>query len=318
MKFLDNFNLKFLYKFSILEKILFLLIVLCIILFISNLNLQNTEGFVEKREKFDKRLGIDIFDDFYVSIYDDLVFNNIKNTYEVEEIINTSEPTNNSKILDIGSGTGHHVNMLTKKNIEAIGIDLSPSMVNQSKLNYPDINVKVGDVLNSMEFTKDEFTHISCLYFTIYYIKDKRRFFENCFNWLAPGGVLILHLVDIANFDAILPISDPFTMLNVQDYSNKRITNSTVNFDKMTYKSDFDINFDNSASTKIEKPNGVFKEIMKFNDDTVRINEHQFYMNTQSTILSIAKDIGFIEKGYSEMKDIQYEHNYLYWLYKPQ
>ena len=79
-------------------------------------------------------------------------------------------------------------------------------------------------------------------------------FFENCFNWLAPGGVLILHLVDIANFDPILPVSDPLSLLNVQDYSNKRITNSIVNFDKMTYKADFDINFDNSNLNRVLSP----------------------------------------------------------------
>ena len=42
--------------------------------------------------------------------------------------------------------------------------------------------------------------HVTCLYFTIYYIKDKENF-SNCFYWLKPGGVLLLHLVDVNKFD---------------------------------------------------------------------------------------------------------------------
>ena len=56
-----------------------------------------------------------------------------------------------------------------------------------------------------MEFPADTFTHITCLYFTIYYIKDKRLFFENCFKWLKPHGVLVIHLVNMNKFDPILP-----------------------------------------------------------------------------------------------------------------
>ena len=46
-----------------------------------------------------------IYDEFYANVYDDLIFNQIKNDYEVGEIINKTTPDTESLILDIGSGT---------------------------------------------------------------------------------------------------------------------------------------------------------------------------------------------------------------------
>ena len=81
-----------------------------------------------------------------------------------------------------------------------------------------------------MTFPQQSFTHLTCLYFTVYYIKNKRLFFENCYNWLAPGGYLLLHLVDRDNFDPILPAGDPLTIISAQKYAKERITSSAVKF----------------------------------------------------------------------------------------
>ena len=38
-----------------------------------------------------------------------------------------------------------------------------------------------GDALKGDTFATNSFTHILCMYFTIYYFKDKAQFFNNCF-----------------------------------------------------------------------------------------------------------------------------------------
>ena len=63
------------------------------------------EGF-EQRDQFLIKSGSDIYDDFYANIYDYLVFNNLKDDYEVGYIMNSLSPSSKSKILDIGCGTG--------------------------------------------------------------------------------------------------------------------------------------------------------------------------------------------------------------------
>ena len=311
-------NFKFITKSSLIEKILFGLILILIIIFVNKLDLVKRENFIDKTEKFIKYYGNDIYDNFYVSIYDQLMQDDVKNTYEVGEIINKKVPTNIIKVLDIGCGTGHHVNLLNNNNINCIGIDISQEMINKARQNYPQLNFKLANALDNMVFQDNEFTHISCLNYTIYCIKDKEQFFENCFKWLIPGGILILHLVDIYNFNPVLPSSDVVELLSLQLKNNNRLTQSNIHFKDFDYKSDFDINCDNCSEKKINKPNAFFREKFIFNNDNIRLNEHQYYMNSQKAIMSIAKDVGFIQQGYALMDNVNYKNNYLYWLYKPE
>ena len=96
--------------------------------------------------------------------------NTIKNQYEIGEIVNKTTPTSESLILDIGCGTGHHVAELSAQNLNVVGIDISPSMIAKAKENYPQYDFKQADVLKGNIFEPSSFTHIMCLYFTIYYL----------------------------------------------------------------------------------------------------------------------------------------------------
>ena len=303
-------------KISFLE----ILLIVLIICFIINYYKKYTkkEGFVEIKEGFTRMTDKDVFDDTYVNIYDSLVYNESKNIFEVGRIFNSKTPNIKQQILDIGCSTGHRVNMLNKDDNYVIGIDNSPAMIKKAKQNYPNLNFKLCDALNYMEFPENTFTHISCLYFTIYYIKDKKQFLENCYNWLQPGGVFILHLVDMHNFDPIIPAS--IQVINKTTNDNKRNTESFVNFDKLDYKANFEIDktIDNN-SVNLNKSNTQFKETIKFKDPKkVRVNEHNLYISTQRSILACARDIGFILQSQEEMKSINYENNFIYTLQKPE
>ena len=41
-------------------------------------------------------------------------------------------------------------------------------------------------------------------------------------------------------------------------------------------------------------------------------------MPTQKKILALAKQLGFILKGKADLVNVQYEYQYLYFLYKPE
>ena len=119
------------------------------------------EGF-EQNDQFLFKTGPDIYDDFYASFYDDLVYNDFKNEYEIGEIVNRTAPSDQSIILDLGSGTGHHLKEFKQRGFKCQGIDKSQSMVRVSKEKFPDINVKVGDFMHPMQFQPSELTHITC------------------------------------------------------------------------------------------------------------------------------------------------------------
>jgi SAM-dependent methyltransferase len=295
-------------KSTATEKVFFVLAIVVIAIIFVNHGRPHREGF-EQTKDFTIKKGPMIYDDFYANIYDDLIFNQIKNDYEVGEIVNKTTPDTESLILDIGSGTGHHVKSLVDRGLKAQGIDISPAMVKQAKSLYPELDYRVADALDTMTFPAGSFTHITCLYFTIYYIEDKRRFFENCMQWLMPGGYLTVHLVDRDNFDPIIPAGDPFGVVSPQSYADKRITSTVVKFNNFDYKSNFELRPDDIA---------IMNETFKYkNNGNVRKNEHKLYMPTQTRILSLAKETGFILLSQIDMLRCQYGSQYMYVLQKP-
>ena len=267
------------------------------------------EGF-EQQDKFLFKSNVDIYDNFYADIYDYLVFNNMKDDYEIGQIINKTQPSDQSIILDVGSGTGHHVANLASKGYNVEGIDTSSAMVEKAKEQYPQYNFNVGNALNGDQFNSDTITHILCLYFTIYYFKDKSVFFNNAMKWLKPGGYLVVHLVDRHKFDPILPPGNPLLFVSPQKYAKERITNTKVKFKDFAYQADFKLDDKNNTATFIEK----FKNDV---DGKTRKNEHTFYMNDIADIVNEAQNAGFIVLEQIDLVKCQYEYQYLYIFTKP-
>ena len=290
--------------------LIFIALLLISIVFFKSIEIPKfgLEGF-QSQEKFLFKSGDEVYDDFYVNIYDYLVFNNIKNSYEIGEIVNKTSADETSVILDVGCGTGHHVDLLSQQNLKVVGIDISPSMIQKAKENFPGKDFSVGNALDSTQFNYNVFTHILCLYFTIYYFPDKKQFFDNCMDWLMPGGYLIVHLVDRENFDPILPPGNPLYIVSPQKYAKERITTTKVTFNDFVYNSDF--KFDKSTNI------ATFDEKFKFNNGNVRKQEQKLYMEDTQDILTIAQQSGFILQGKIDLVSCAYDSQYLYILVKP-
>jgi SAM-dependent methyltransferase len=287
---------------------IFLIVVVILKAILSGVR-KNQEGYAQN-DSFLFKEGVKIYDDFYADIYDHLVFNNMKDDFEIGEIKNKTSPSSQSVILDVGSGTGHHVASLAKDNLKVIGIDISPSMVAKAKFNFPDYDFKVGDALDYSQFNNDTFTHITCLYFTVYYFEDKRKFFSNCYDWLMSGGTLIIHVVDREKFDPILPPGNPLYVVSPQRYAKERITKTKITFTDFVYSSDFETDLSRNIST--------FHEKFKFNDGKVRKQEHTLFMEPESDIITMAQNAGFIVGEKIDMMGCAYDNQYLYVLIKPQ
>ena len=234
----------------------------------------------------------------YCKLYDELVHNDDKNGFEIDTIINYAKPTKDDLILDVGSGTGHHVGEFSLNKIPVIGIDISPAMIDIAKTNYPDSHFINVDGLDPNILDDEMVTHITCLYFTIYYFPDKNIFFENCYNWLVPGGYLIIHLVDKYKFDKIVPSGSAT--------DTKRLE-TDVQFDNIEYKSKLIID-DNSNKA-------IFNEKITQENNVVE-NVHQLFMEPQKDILTMAKENGFIVEKMVDMVACNYDNQFLYFFEK--
>ena len=296
--------------------LLFIALLLILILVFKGLNKKKkkegfTEGVGSESDKFLFKTGPEIYDDFYADIYDYLVFNNLKDDYEVGEIINKTTPSDKSKILDVGCGTGHHVAALGAKGLDVLGIDISPSMIAKAKENFPEYKFEVGDALDGMQFNPDTFTHILCMYFTVYYMKDRQTFFNNCYKWLMPGGYFIIHLVDRHNFDPILPPGNPLLYVSPQRYAKQRITSTKVKFTDFSYSANFELDDKNDKAKFVEK-------IKNDDDGKVRKHEHIMYMPDEQVIVDEIISCGFFMEAKADLLQCQYEYQYLYTFVKPQ
>jgi len=306
-------------------RVLLFFLLFAVIFFISKSfnQSQKKEGFEDmvSDSKFSVKSNMnDIYDDFYANIYDELLYYNFKNKYEIGVLLNNTNPTTESIILDIGSGTGHYVGNLASKGYNINGIDISPSMIKKAKQNYPEYENHFihGDVLDINVINPNTLTHINCTDFTIYYIKNKSMFFQNCMNWLMPGGYLLVHLVDKNNFNYKIPSSGLF--------NNDKISEKTVGISriiqnkvaipkyKMDYSSTFEINIDNNQATINESFKGLLD-----NDQLIRKNSHVLCMESIDEINSMALNEGFILQGIVDIGNIEQsrQSQYIYIFTKP-
>lgn len=299
-------------KLTVWAKITIVIILVLILFRHINSKSSRVEAFTTE-EKFELKQGKNIYDNFYANVYDSLTYTHSKNEFEIEKIVKYTEPTSKSIILDIGSGTGHHVKQLKDAGVPNVtGVDNSEEMVKKAKELNPKNKYVLGDALKPSLFSNNKFTHITCLYFTLYYFKNKRAFFTNCFNWLMPGGKLTVHLVDKAMFDPILPPANPLLVVSPQRYAKNRITHSNIVFDEFKYGSNFEVDKNSDNALFVEKFT-TRKEGKLF-----RKNKHELYMNDIPDILAIARKVGFIELQKVDMVRAEYEYQYLYVLQKPE
>jgi len=275
---------------------------------VNNIN-KNKEGY-QQNDNFLFKKGSEIYDDFYVDIYDHLVFNKLKDDYEIGAINNKTSPNSKSVILDVGSGTGHHVGKLAQNNLNVTGIDNSASMVAKAKLNYPNYKFINGDVLDISNFNNNQFTHILCLNFTIYHFEDKMKFFYNCMEWLMPGGTLIIHIVNREKFSPILPLESPLYVVSSNKDSRDNITKTKITFNDFVYSSNFELESEKNIAT--------FHEKFKFNNGKTRKQEHILYMNSDDDIINMSQEAGFLIQSKVDLLDCGYDSQYLYILIKPQ
>ena len=266
--------------------------------------LYSVEGFTQDERYIYKGDG-DCFDEFYISMYN-TIYNNYKYfPLELEHIIKSTMPTNNSVFLDLCSRTGLFVNELNKYNYNAHGLDNCKNMIEFSKKNYPNNNIINGSIIDPMTFNTNSFTHIICNNFNIYRYKEKGIVFRHCYYWLKPNGYLIMHLINPTKFDTIMPVAKPTLYNNIQKKIKNRIRRCNVDFLGFKYNSEYRF-----------EDNNIMKIIEKFKDKqngNVRHQERDLYLDSLENIEKLARINGFHLHSKAKMTRINGDkHQFIY------
>ena len=270
------------------------------------------EGFSQDG-RFVMKQNNNIYDEFYVAIYDRLMLVDDRAQFELEQLIATTQPSmKNSVFLEVGSGTGALLQKLQDAGYEVFGIDKSRAMVDASLKKHPDIQVKCGDVHEPMMYDRGTFTHVICTGMTFYQFDQKMDFLRNCYYWIMPGGYLFLHLVDRDKFDTIIPGGKPPLLKAPQEYAKSRITDTIIDFIDFEYKASW-----KSGGTSSNEM--VLKET--FTDEltqNIRQNEMVFYIEPLKTTLEMIRRAGFTIQGRVDMSSCGDPYQYYYILERPQ
>ena len=115
-----------------------------------------------------------------------------KEAYSVKDLIKKYKKSNDNQLLDVGCGTGKHVECFLDE-FSCTGIDINNEMVEVAKTNFKDAIFEQGDMINFNLKTK--FDVILCLFSSIGYVKtysNLEKTMLNFGNHLKKGGVLII------------------------------------------------------------------------------------------------------------------------------
>lgn len=294
-----------------LKILLTLVIILSIWMFLKRFDTSKYyEGFTQ-HEKFLLKKDRDIYDDFYVDIYDQLQKTEERSDFELKAIAANTTLDKNSVVLDVGCGTGHLVNKIQAKDCAAFGIDQSQAMCKTAESKFPEINVRNDDVNNTMVFDKNTFTHILCDNFTVYEFDDKATLFKNFYFWLKPNGYLMLHLANRTKFSPLIPLGSPPLLDNPQKYTKTRIKETYINFLDFIYKAKY--TFDDNTTSRVILTE-TFQDILTKH---IRQNELALSMENIEDILVLLKEAGFELSGKTTLESWNGDaQQYLYFFQK--
>ena len=249
----------------------------------------------------------DIYDNFYSNIYDQLFKSDLKNEYEIYSLKQYAFDKfnkNSINILDLGCGTGNHLRLLTKYKYKCVGLDKSARMLTISRKNNPSVDLIRGDFHNKSIFKKREFSHIICLFYTIYYSNNLEKAFKNLNYWIKPKGFLCIHLVHRDKFDPVLEKSSSLIPLyNPQKHTEKRNTTTNLDFNNFKYKSDWVFN----------KSDIQFVEKFLFKKNSYMMqNTHKFTIHKISHYIKLAKKNGFKLVKIIDLSPVNHHYNAIY------
>lgn len=159
---------------------------------------------------------------------------------KIRKILELAEIKDNSKILDVGTGTGILISYLLEKlPSKLVGVDISENMIEVAKNKYKDKNVQfvVSDI---MDFNENKYDYIF-IYSAYPHFKDKEKLFEHLSKLLNSNGKIVIahsqsrdeinHIhskKDEVKEDVLLPVEDNVEIIEKYLKIGKTVDNSEI------------------------------------------------------------------------------------------
>jgi trans-aconitate methyltransferase len=117
------------------------------------------------------------------------------------DLVELLAPRSGECILDLGCGTGHLTYKIATCGVQVVGIDSAPTMVEQARTHYPNLQFEVADA------TKLQFTEQFDAVFSnavLHWIKEPEKVVSGVWRALKPGGRFVAEFGGKGNVKAIV------------------------------------------------------------------------------------------------------------------
>jgi len=101
------------------------------------------------------------------------------------DLVGLLSPQPGERVLDLGCGTGHLTAVIAERGAETIGIDASPAMIEQARLNFPTLQFEVAD---GLDFEAPDPFDAVFTNATLHWILEPMRLVRRMREALKPGG----------------------------------------------------------------------------------------------------------------------------------
>jgi len=118
-----------------------------------------------------------------------------------EGVLELLAPKPGERILDLGCGTGHLTSKIAESGAKVVGIDRSPSMIEEARAAYPDIEFNVGDATN-LTFSGDFDAVFSNA--VLHWVKDADGAAASIARAMKPAGRFVAEFGGKDNIDRIV------------------------------------------------------------------------------------------------------------------
>jgi trans-aconitate methyltransferase len=110
-------------------------------------------------------------------------------------------PRAGERILDLGCGTGHLTAQIAAAGADVVGLDLTPTMIEEAKCNYPQLGFIVGD---ARDFAFDKPFDAVLSNATLHWVKPPEKVITCLRRALKPGGRFVAEFGGRGNVRAIV------------------------------------------------------------------------------------------------------------------
>jgi ubiquinone/menaquinone biosynthesis C-methylase UbiE len=133
----------------------------------------------------DKQKEIAFFD-AHAAADDYNVFSEAANAKLIDSFVRLVRPPTGGKVLDLGCGSGIFTYLLSRRGLDAAGLDISPKLLDLARKNYPALTFVEGDV-EALPFADGSADGV-LLSGVVHHLPEPARCAAEVFRVLKPGG----------------------------------------------------------------------------------------------------------------------------------